>query len=235
MRADKAAGSRPALHPAGIRFATVCATSALLYASWLLGTGLNPGLDEVYGYVSELSARDQPGSVLFRATDAGAGALAVLAAVLGARRCPGVWARAGWAGLAVFGAATAVNGTLTPMDCATFVDSGCALREAFGLLSPAHRMHSVTSSLAGGGALLGMAGLGMAARTGARSLPGPRWALAFSAVTALATAGTLVALLTGGWAGVLQRLQLLVISGWLLALAAVALRHGSGHLEGERR
>ncbi len=216
-----------------VTFATACTVSALLYASWVVGPAVNPGIDEVSGYVSELSARDQPASSLFRAGDSAAGVLAVVAAVLGMRRnaggeaprgVAGTAALTGWFALALFGAATAVDAALTPMDCATFSHSGCALREAFGGVSTAHHLHAASSTLAGTGALIGMAALGLASRYGVARLPSPGTALVLSAIMATATTATLVALLTGGWVGVFQRLQLAAVSAWLLWLAVVSRR-----------
>lgn len=199
--------------------------AASLYALWILGTWVNPALDPLNGYVSELSARDQPGSTLFRTSDAVAGAMAAAAAALGgwSERALGRWARLGWVGLAVFGVATTVDVTFTPMDCAPYIDSGCALRELVGAVSAAHQIHAVTSSLAGAGALVGMLGLGLATRNGSVG-PGLRWALSWFVITGLATLGTVLALLLGPGAGVAQRLQLLGISGWMLVLGVHRLR-----------
>lgn len=205
-------------------FAGCCLSSGVVYALWLLSPGINPHLDLLNGYVSELSARDQPGSMLFRAADAIAGLFAVAAALLGMRAHRGRWALVGWVGLLVFGAATAIDVTLTPMECATFIDSGCAVRELVGALPLTHELHTITSSLAGAGALVAMAGLGLAARgTTGFGLP-PRAAWAWFGVTGLATVATLVALLAGSWAGVTQRIQLIGVSTWLIALALAELR-----------
>lgn len=197
--------------------------SGLLYASWTSGPWINPGTNLLDGYVSELAALDQPGSALFRAADVLAGLCAAAAAAPGLLWREGRWATTGWAGLALFGLATIATACM-PMDCATFVDSGCAVRELAGTLSLPHQLHALSSSLAGAGALVAMAGLGFAARRSPGIGPAPQWALAWSVVTAAAMLGTLVALMTGSWAGVLQRAQLAGISTWLVALAALRWR-----------
>lgn len=226
--AESAAGR---LRAHRVVLAGLCAGTAVSYAAWLVGAVVNPGVDELYGYVSELSARDQPASGFFRAGDALAGVLGGCAAVVGALRLPPARTRAttvavlvGWGGLALFGVATAVDATLTPMDCATFTESGCALREAFGASSTAHELHAFTSTLAGAGALVAMAALTVAARRGVTPLPGPRTGLVFTVVTLGATLATLVALLVSGWAGLFQRIQLAAVSAWLLTTAVAAWR-----------
>ncbi len=208
---------------AALWFAACCAGSGALYALWMASWWVNPGLDVLNGYVSELSARDQPGSTLFRTGDAVAGLLAVAAAALGARDQRQRWALVGWGGLAVFGASTMIDVTWTPMDCATFIDSGCAVRELVGTVSLPHELHAATSSLAIAGALVAMGALGLAARDVPVAVP-PRAAWTWFSVTAFATVATLVALMGGSWAGVAQRLQVLAISTWLVALAVRAVR-----------
>ena len=202
--------------------------SGILYSLWLLGPWLNQPLDELNGYVSEYAASDQPGRLLFRTGDTLTGILATASVLVGARSAAGGWERAGWAGVAVFGITTLVDGALTPMDCATYVDTGCAARELVGAVSAGHEIHAVTSSLAITGALLGMFGLGLAAR----SKPGvglaAGWTLVVFGVTAAATTATLVALLAGAWAGVAQRFQVAGIAVWFVSSAVVRLRHRPG-------
>src|SRR5689334_17159598 len=76
-------GSRePGMVPA---FAWLLAALAgIAYASWVLQFVVNPGLDPVNGYVSELSASDQPYHGVFAAGDFMSGVLviAVVAVVL---------------------------------------------------------------------------------------------------------------------------------------------------------
>lgn len=195
-------------------------TAALLYAGWLAGPWINPDLDLVNSYVSELAARDQPGSALFRGGDVLAGAGVCAAALLGLLRRPlSGWAAVGWAGLAAFGLATATDAGLTPMDCAPSKDTGCAVREIAGTLSATHELHTLTSSLAGAAVLTGMAGLGVAARLDRGIGPPPRWAAMWFVLTGMATVSTLAALLLGTGVGAPQRVQLVGISSWLLALA----------------
>ncbi|GAB2750701.1 hypothetical protein GCM10027174_26680 [Salinifilum aidingensis] len=205
--------------PAGRGRCGLLLAAGLLYAAWLAGPWVNPGMDVVDGYVSELAARDQPGSAFFRTGDVLAGLCATAAAVGGLRRRPGRRAVTGWAGVAVFGLATTTDAAFTPMDCAPFVDAACAVRELAGTLSLSHELHALTSSLAGAAALAGMAAFALAAAREGGPGPPPRWAWTWLAVTAAATVLTLAALVLGTGAGVLQRVQLAGISTWLVALA----------------
>lgn len=188
-----------------------CVGAAVLYSLWLLGPWINPDLDALNGYVSEFAARDQPGSRLFRFGDGLAGLLAAAAAVAGIRSGGGA---VGWSGLLVFGVATGLDGALTPMTCASYVDSGCAVRELVGALPATHAVHEVTSSVAALGMLVAMGGL---ARAGIG--PRARWGWTWCALTGLATVTTLGALWIGAGAGVTQRVQLGLIATWLIAVA----------------
>jgi hypothetical protein len=188
-----------------------CVGAAVLYSLWLLGPWINPDLDGLNGYVSEFAARDQPGSRLFRFGDGLAGLLAAAAAVAGIRSGGGA---VGWSGLLVFGVATGLDGALTPMTCASYVDSGCAVRELVGALPATHAVHEVTSSVAALGMLVAMGGL---ARAGIG--PRARWGWTWCALTGLATVTTLGALWIGAGAGVTQRVQLGLIATWLIAVA----------------
>lgn len=62
--------------------AAACAfvLAGLCYSAWVPLQFLNPGIDRVWAYVSELAAADQPWSWLVRAADVAAG-LACLAGV----------------------------------------------------------------------------------------------------------------------------------------------------------
>ncbi|MEU6769437.1 DUF998 domain-containing protein [Streptomyces sp. NPDC046853] len=206
---------------------------AVAYSAWLgeafLGTGLSP----VSSYVSELAALDQPYGTLFRTTDLTAGLL-VLAGAAGALR----WLPRrrgtvlGWAGIALYGAATVIDSRL-PMSCAPTADAVCEASERAGLLPLAHAAHVVSSSVAVTGALAGMVALTLAARRyGALpSLVSPL-GLLLVLLELAATVWTLAAIAAfdagyGTWAlGAGQRLQVLLIAAWLGLLARAVVRRG---------
>ncbi|AZM52903.1 DUF998 domain-containing protein [Streptomyces sp. WAC 01529] len=199
---------------------------ALLYTTWTVEAFLPTGLSPLQVYVSELAARDQPYGTFFRTADLLAGLL-VLAGAVGAlvwlpRRG---WAVAGWAGLALFGAATAADSQLA-LSCAPTADAACAAREAAGDVPWTHSAHTVSSSVAVGGALLGMVLLTVAARRGAGAWPAlARTGPVLVVLEVAATGWTLASVAAfeagrGTWAlGVGQRLQVLFIAVWIAVLA----------------
>ncbi|CAM5710497.1 hypothetical protein SALBM135S_06472 [Streptomyces alboniger] len=129
------------------------------------------GLPPLHSYVSELAAEGEPYGTFFRTADLLAGLL-VLAGAVGALLWSGGrgWARVGWAGLALFGAATAADSRL-PLSCTPTASAGCAARQAAGDVPWTHAAHAVSSGLAVAGALLGMAAFALAARRGAGRWP----------------------------------------------------------------
>ncbi|MEU5212247.1 DUF998 domain-containing protein [Streptomyces sp. NPDC020742] len=198
---------------------------AVAYTAWVLELVLATGLDPVRAYVSELAAADQPLGGLFRATDLVAGLLVLTGAVtalLTTERRP--WTSAGWAALALFGAATAVDSRL-PLSCTPTSDPVCAARETAGLVPATHTAHAVSSSCAMVGALAALVLLTHAARREDRWPPlgrfGPPLVLAELAATAWTLAS--VAAFSAGrgtWAlGAGQRLQVLLVALYLLLLA----------------
>ncbi|MFD4386516.1 DUF998 domain-containing protein [Streptomyces sp. NPDC058486] len=227
---------------------------ALAYTAWVLEVVVRTGLDPVRTYVSELAAADQPLGGLFRATDLVAGLLVLAGAVAGllAHRAaagpapaPGVpsWARtgtrparrpwllAGWAALALFGAATAVDSRL-PLSCAPTVDPECAARETAGLVPATHTAHAISSGLAMTGALVAMVALTVAARRYGLWRPLARTGPALVALELAATAWTLAAIAAfeagqGLWSlGAGQRLQVLLVAVWTGVLAVSVAREG---------
>ncbi|MEV5276666.1 DUF998 domain-containing protein [Streptomyces sp. NPDC051994] len=206
--------------------AVLLALGALAYTAWVLELLVRTGLDPIRAYVSELAAADQPLGGLFRATDLIAGVLVLAGAVFGLARCDRrPWSLAGWSALVLFGAATAVDSRL-PLSCAPTADPVCAARETAGLVPATHTAHAVSSSLAMVGALVGVVALTVAARRyGRPSLLAGRLGPALVLLELLATAWTLASVAAfqagrGTWAlGAGQRLQVLLVAGWLGVLA----------------
>ncbi|MEV0503768.1 DUF998 domain-containing protein, partial [Streptomyces spectabilis] len=121
--------------------AALLVLGAALYTSWALEAVLPTGLSPLRTYVSELAAEDQPYGAFYRAVDFAAGVLVCAGAAVGLvrLRCrtavPRVRALSalGWAGLVVFGAATAADARL-PLSCAPTVDAACLARERAGVV-----------------------------------------------------------------------------------------------------
>ncbi|MFE5625694.1 DUF998 domain-containing protein [Streptomyces virginiae] len=200
------------------------------YTAWVLEVVLSTGLNPIDTYVSELAAQDQPLGGLFRATDFTAGLLAFAGGLLALVRLlkyaesRRLWAVVGWAGITLFGAATAADAWL-PLSCTPTADPECAARETAGLVPATHQAHAVSSTLAMTGALVGLVALTVAARRYGWFAPLARYGPALVAMELLATAWTLsaIAMFTAGrgtWAlGAGQRLQVLLVAIWLGLLA----------------
>ncbi|MEU6398127.1 DUF998 domain-containing protein [Streptomyces cinnamoneus] len=200
------------------------------YTAWVLEVVLSTGLNPIETYVSELAAQDQPLGGLFRATDFTAGLLAFAGGLLALVRLlkyaesRRLWAVVGWAGVTLFGAATAADAWL-PLSCTPTVDPECAARETAGLVPATHQAHAVSSTLAMTGALVGLVALTVAARRYGWFAPLARYGPVLVAMELLATAWTLsaIAMFTAGrgtWAlGAGQRLQVLLVAIWLGLLA----------------
>lgn len=164
---------------------------ALAYTVWIVSVWLRPDIDPTTSYVSELSARDQSWSLLFRASDSLAGTAIAVAALLvlfrGAcrppeRRIGWLWA-IGWGALALFGAATVLD-AFTPMACAVTQDEWCATLESEGELPLHHTLHTVTSTVANAALLV--------------AAPALAWLMALRRTALARVAWALVAVIVGG-------------------------------------
>jgi Protein of unknown function (DUF998) len=196
----------------------LAALAGVTYASWVLQFVLNPELDPVNGYVSELSATDQPYHLLFSAGDFVSGLLmiAVVAVVLRAVR-PRGHALAGWLALLVFGVSS-IGDALFAMDCAPNSDTACALLERAGKVSFAHQFHSVTSAFVVAAAIVSLVALTVAARH-ARLPVIARWGWPLLLAETAAAVATLPLMYSGVLLGVVERVQVALISLWLFAIA----------------
>ncbi|MEU6125465.1 DUF998 domain-containing protein [Streptomyces sp. NPDC047123] len=220
-------GAGPARPVVARTVALLLLAGALAYSTWSAEAFLPTGLSPRTAYVSELAAGDQPYGTFFRGADLLAGLLVLAAALYALLRLPrrGRWPALGWAGLALFGAATAADSRL-PLSCTPTADPGCLARERAGEVPWTHTAHAVSSSLAVTGALIAMVLLTVAARR--RTGPWPALARTGPVVVALelaATGWTLASVAAfdaghGTWGlGIGQRLQVLCIAVWLVVLA----------------
>ncbi|MGW7368305.1 DUF998 domain-containing protein [Streptomyces sp. NPDC054841] len=214
--------------------ALLIALGSAAYTAWVLELVLPTGLDPVQAYVSELAAADQPFGGLFRATDLAAGLLVLAGACCALLWLPQrPWAVVGWAGLLLFGAATATDSRL-PLSCAATADPECAAREEAGLVPATHTAHAWSSSLAVLGAVTGIVALTVAARRYRWWAPLARTGPVLVALELAATVWTLAAVAAletarGAWLlGAGQRLQVLLVAGWLAVLAYSVAREGRG-------
>jgi hypothetical membrane protein len=198
----------------------LAAIAGITYASWVLQFLLNPELDPVNGYVSELSASDQPYHFLFSAGDFVSGLLTIIvvAAVLRAVR-PRGYAMAGWLALFLFGVFSIAD-SLFAMDCAPNSDTTCALRERAGKVSFAHQFHSVTSVCVVTAGIVSLVALTIASRRHRRWPVIARWSWLLLVVETVTAVATLPLMYFGVLLGVIERVQVAMISVWLFVIAA---------------
>jgi hypothetical membrane protein len=198
---------------------------AAAYSSFLLARPLGSTLDPVNSYVSELGVRTQPASAFFRASDVLAGLLIVLLALAVRDGLPSHWrGEAGRAALAMAGVASVVDGW-HPMGCLPSIDVACRPhRDVIGLLAQLREAHTVSSVIGFVAAVASMLLLGSLLR----EIPQWRHLGEIGQLAAL----VLIALgmlelpltLTNHWVGLVERIQVLWVSGWFAALAVLPLR-----------
>ena len=211
----------------------LCA-AAIFYSTWILEFVLFD-VESPVGYVSELSARGQPFSWLFRTGDFLGGTAAGLAALLVLRRRPTpVLSAIAWVGMAAFGWFTVLD-SLLPMSCAPHSDPQCAARLAEH--EPlTDQIHLLTSTVSTGGAIVSMlAFLVIALKRPARWLLSRICAFAATGLMVVSTVWTLAAVALDSLGkpadlGTAQRVQLLTITTWLVYAAATMIlaRRNSG-------
>jgi hypothetical protein len=220
-------GPAPALvSRAGVALTTVSGIAAAVLDCTFLVQERSPGsLGAVNSLLSELEARDQPGSGFFAWASLLSGSLAVVFAWRLQRRLPpgrtgvvGCWA------IATFGLG-GIADALLPMDCAPSVDAACRHLEEQGALSWSHQWHTWSSVL---GTVALLASLWLLGRH-LRGRPGWEVAAAvgrsgFVWMTAVSCVVSVMALLYLPGLGLVQRAQTLGIAGWLVVLAVAQAR-----------
>jgi hypothetical membrane protein len=207
------------------------------YSSWVLEVFLNPHLDVFDGYVSELSARDQPYHVVFSAGDFSTGVLTIVVAAVAlirVRRRP--LAVAGLIFLLSFGV-WAIGDSVFSMDCAPSLDTACALRERAGKVSFSHEFHDVTSSMVIFCGIMAVLVLSIAARRYGWWPALARWGWPLAIAEAALSIATLVLMLIGQWLGLAQRVQItiLCLSLFVIAWALLAERGRSTDRQSPQR
>lgn len=189
-------------------------------------------LDPVTSYLSELGAEDQRLGLVFRGLDLITGVLVVAAVVIGlhtSARSPLI-RMAGFA-LCGFAILTIVD-ALNPMACATSSSAACARADAANALGISHQLHTVSSASATAAVLVSALLFGIALRrtdalpARVRRIPGGIVA-GLVGITLVAGAWALVStsggqLLAGG--GIAQRVQVLLVSGYLVVFALLSHR-----------
>jgi hypothetical membrane protein len=208
------------------------AIAAVSYSSWVLEIFLSPHIDVLDGYVSELSARDQPYHLVFSAGDFITGVLTIMVAVtalLRLRRRP--LAVTGWIFLLSFGI-WAIGDSVFAMDCAPSLDTACALRERADKVSFSHQFHDVTSSMVIFCGIAAILMLSIAARRYGWWPALARWGWLLAIAEAGLAIATLALMLAGRWLGLAQRVQITILCLALFVIAWALLagrRRGGGY------
>ena len=191
------------------------------YNTWLCWRPLN-GHPEIFdGYLSELSATDQPYDLFFRGGDL---VTAVILVALGLHalrlwRHRGAWWTVAAAALLLFGVSTFLDSFLG-MDCSPTLNEACRVAEATGQLSTAHYAHTVTSVGAQAGIVASMVASAIALlRTPRRSRSRTRAVLVVAAVEVVALAVMLVMIAADvPGLGYPQAAMVVVASLWFAAI-----------------
>lgn len=148
------------------------------YNTWVWFVPVNGHPEIINGYLSELSASDQPGNLFFRGGDLITSLLVLAVGVVAIRGWPrrirgaGPASRWWWlaaAALLVFGAATFLDSFFS-MDCSPTLSEVCDRLEDAGQLSAIHYAHTYTSVAAETGIVTSL----LAACLGVRSGLTPR-------------------------------------------------------------
>ncbi|MEV0592604.1 alpha/beta fold hydrolase [Nonomuraea cavernae] len=184
--------------------------AAVLSSAWVTGQFTSHEVDRIAGHISELAARDQPWTRLFRAAEALTG-VACLAGVALLPRVRREWP--GWLAFAVLGGLLITSG-LFPLDCAVLSAPACE----HSALSWSHHIHTVVGVLSRVAVLAVMTLLAVTWQTW------PSWLLAGLSlgVTGLA----LTAAATGYLAGLAERAQVTLLAAWLVYVALRLLTTG---------
>lgn len=207
----------PGVMPALIVF--LATLSALSYGTFLLEHFLSPGLDVINGYVSELSAIDQPYHLVYSSGDLVTGVLCVVIAATALRVLRHrAWATAGWALLLLFGVCV-IGDAVFPLDCAPSLETRCALLELAGQVSASHQLHAMTSSAVVLFGVLALLTLSVAARRYGWWPPLARWGWVMAVAEAACGFGTVYFMIRGSWLGMVQRVQIGILCAGLFVIA----------------
>lgn len=218
---------------AGHLWPSLSVLTVFTYNTWMLWKPLNGNAEIFNGYLSELSASDQPHNLVFRAGDL-ITAIIVLAmgtralwlwrrrnalAELGSGTRSGRWWAVASAALLIFGTATFFDAFFA-MDCSPTLSASCKVLEETGRLSTVHYAHTFTSVGAQVGIVASMIATYVAmVRSPRQSRTRRRIVLIISVFEVVAlTVMMIMLVLDLPGLGYPQAIMVLVASGWFAAI-----------------
>ncbi len=212
---------------------SLSALTVLTYNTWMLWKPLNGHRAIFNGYLSELSASDQPHSSFFRGGDLITAvivlAMGIRALVLWRRRVrwaatvgaptSGRWWAVASASLLLFGVATFFDAFFA-MDCSPSLSERCRVLEETGQLSLVHYAHTFTSVGAQVGIVASMVSTAIAMIRSPRPEPRRRRVVIGIAVVEVAALLVMMGMLVLGLPGpgYPQAVMVVMASGWFAAV-----------------
>lgn len=234
------ASTPPASHrrrTAAVLWRIIALVVLVAYNTWVWTGPVNAHVLITNGFLSELSASDQPHNLFFRIGDALTAVLVALVGVVALRRWP-TWAEAWGMGrstqlwwqtaaafLLLFAVSTGLD-AISVMDCSPTLSPVCATAEQAGTLSWAHYLHTGTSVGAQIGILGSMIAAAVAAQTRVVIAARRRHLWVIAVIETVALALMMIMLIAGiPGLGYPQAVMVLLASVWF-AIAAVSLAGG---------
>ena len=216
------------------------------YNTWLLWWPLN-GRSEVFnGYLSELSALDQPNNLFFRGGDLLAGLLVLtlgIRAVQAPRRRgqrSNPWWLVAAVALVVFGLSS-IGDAVLALDCSPTLSFGCRGLEQSGQLSAGHYLHTATSVAAQAGIVTSLVAARLAVGQSAGPAPRGRAPLSVICVAEIVALMIMLSMIVAGSPGFGYPQVVMVVAAsvwfaavgfWLLDSASVGVAAGDTSEEG---
>jgi hypothetical protein len=211
-------------HPRSALLWPVLGVIAMItYNTWVLWIPVNGHPQIIDGYLSELSASDQPHNFFFRGGDlitslivAALGIRAVL--VWRHRTGRAWWLVSAWA-LIAFAVATFFDAFFS-MDCSPTLSESCRVMEETGRLSAIHYAHTYTSVAAQIGVVTSLLAAYIALRRSYPESVHRRWWLLAGCLTEVSALVIMLGLIAAGlpWLGIPQAIMVLVASIWFAAV-----------------
>jgi hypothetical protein len=217
------------------RWPLLSVATLLTYNTWAVWRQVNGSEQIINGYLSELSASDQPHNLFFRGGDLLTALIMGAVGVRALRVWPHLSSRRRWwyvaaGGLLLFALSTFLDSFFS-MDCSPTLSASCKVLEETGRLSAIHYAHTYTSVGAQAGIVASMVGAYIAVR---RSGLGGRWRswLLALCVVEVGSLVVLLVMLAADVAGIGYPQAVTVVAGsvWFAAAGVALARRSVGEL-----